>query len=283
MNNLAETVIKLLINTQIDKNNRSAVMELRNFVLARILDVNAEIAFDFNEDPIKNKDQAINCLAGEISKDAEFEKGIKLILQKHLIQDPQKNTLQINAPFANNQSISSQGNVVIANESSVQVGGIFANKIEAENVVSGLQAKNSTFTSEELLNISKGLLTNRISADEIRGKNIVSGIQLLNSEPKNVEELLGEVKKLREQIILLENQEGINKSQVVENLNKAESELSQNNPSGPKVLDSLEKTAKVLTVGADIAQAAGNLGSQIFKLATIASVLWKLATTLLPL
>lgn len=283
MNNLAETVIKLLINTQIDKNNRSAVMELRNFVLARILDVNAEIAFDFNEDPIKNKDQAIKCLAGEISKDAEFEKGIKLILQKHLIQDPQKNTLQINAPFANNQSISSQGNVVIANESSVRVGGIFANKIEAENVVSGLQAKNSTFTSEELLNISKGVLTNRISADEIRGKNIVSGIQLLNTEPKNVEELLGEVKKLREQIILLENQEGINKSQVVENLNKAESELSQNNPSGSKVLDSLEKTAKVLTVGADIAQAAGNLGSQIFKLATIASVLWKLATTLLPL
>lgn len=284
MNNLAETATKLLIDKigNDGTKNNPLIVELKSLVLSRMLDVDAEIAFDFNEDPKKHKDKIINSLKTEISKDPEFEKGIKSILQRLLTQGDSNSSLQINAPFANNQSISSQGNVIIADESSVHVGGIFANKIEAENVVSGIQANSSAaISSKELLEMSKGLLTNKITADEIRGKNVVSGIQLLNSEPKNSEELLLEVRALRDQIVSLETQTGVNKSQAVESLKVAEDELVQDAPNAPKILESLETTAKVLTVGADIAQSAGNLGSQIFKLATIASVLWKIASTFL--
>lgn len=61
-----------------------------------------------------------------------------------------------------------------------QIGGIHAKHIEAENVVSGMQAQGSVAQAAKLLQLAEAIGSGEISADEIKARNLVSGLQYIS-------------------------------------------------------------------------------------------------------
>lgn len=191
---------------------------------------------------------------------------------------------QINAPVATGEgSIAASGDVVIAKDSTVQVGGIRAGRIEAENVVEGVQAQGvAPAEAAGLVELARAIRRGGITAEQIQAGSVVSGLQFIaGTAPTTPDELRREVSALRQQV-----EQAISRGEIVkpgdaedvkEALNTAEAELKAPKPDGERVVRKLETANTILTRCAEVVQAAGNVGQQILKLAPIAAALWSLA------
>src|SRR5215470_15543758 len=78
-------------------------------------------------------------------------------------------------------------------------GGIHARRIEADNVVSGVQIQGGdTQTVSSLIHLAQSIRRGEIRADEIKARNLVSGLQYIADPAQaSVEDLRHELLALR--------------------------------------------------------------------------------------
>lgn len=182
--------------------------------------------------------------------------------------------------------ITGDGNVV-SNQSRTQTGGIRAGRIEAQNVVDGVQVQGaSAADAAQLVSLAKALRRGGIEAREIQAGSVVSGLQwLAGRAPDTPEELRREVAALREQVEQAAAQGEIADPDEADDasdaLAKAEQELAKPEPRGERVARHLDTVSQVLTRLAEVAQAAGQVGLEVIKLAPIAAALAELARKVL--
>ena len=169
---------------------------------------------------------------------------------------------------------------------SVQIGGIHAGRIEAENVVDGVQMQGGDAQmAAGLVELARAIQRRGISAEEIRTGNLVSGLQYI-ADPTQATpaELRSEIAALQQQvqeaIAAGEISEAADAEDVRDALAKAEAELATPQPQGARVVRKLAEATDILTRSAEVAQAAGNFGLQIIKLSPIAATLWQIAQRL---
>src|SRR6266487_5754809 len=81
-------------------------------------------------------------------------------------------------------------------------GGIRAKRIEAENVISGVQIQGSeTQSATAFVSLAHAIRRGEISAEEIKARNLVSGLQyILDPTQANIEDLRREVASLHVQL-----------------------------------------------------------------------------------
>jgi hypothetical protein len=180
--------------------------------------------------------------------------------------------------------ITGDGNVVGDHSTSrVQRGGIHADRIEADNVVDGVQTQGATpEDAGRLVELAQAAQHGGITAGEIEAGSVVSGLQFLTGAPPETPAALQrEVAALRQQvkqaITAGEVTSAGDAEDVTDALDKAEAELDKPEPDGKRVVRKLETTAEILTGAAETAQAARNVGLQIIKLAPVAVALHQLA------
>ena len=185
------------------------------------------------------------------------------------------------------------GHVIVAEEGSsvavgrdAQSGGIRAGRIEAENVVDGVQLQGGDAEkAARLVALAQAIRRGGISAEEIKARNLVSGLQYIADPAQaSADDLRREVAALRarlEQAVAAgEIADAADAEDAQEALEKAEAELSAPDPQGNRVVRKLAETTEILTRSAQAAQALGQVGRQIIRLAPVAATLWQIAQRL---
>jgi hypothetical protein len=183
--------------------------------------------------------------------------------------------------------ITGDGNVIGDHSSSrVQKGGIRAGRIEAENVVDGVQMQGGApDDAAQLVELAQAIQRGGITAGEIKAGNVVSGLQFLTgAPPETPADLQSEVTALRRQVAQAVADGEISSvgdaEDVTDALDKAEEELNKPEPSGKRVVRKLNAAAEILTGVAGTAQAARNVGLEVIRLAPVAAALSQLAQTI---
>lgn len=166
-----------------------------------------------------------------------------------------------------------------------QTGGIRANRIEAENVVQGMQQLGGDLSQvADVVKLVEAISKGGITADNILAKNVVSGLQYIaNPAQATPEELRKEVAQLRQELnaaLASGETPPPDVTDAQEALKTAESELTQEKPRGNRVVQKLRETTELLTESTKTANAAGQLGKTLIKLAPVAAVLYQIAVKL---
>jgi hypothetical protein len=158
---------------------------------------------------------------------------------------------------------------------------IKAKKIQAKNVVSGVQAVG--VKPAELETIQQwvaGRLDGSISADVIEADNVVQGLQWI--APGVITDLAGLRGRLGEfeEEIRAGARYGETRA-AGQALTAARKELDQPQPSVAKVLEKLERATKVLTKASQTAEAAGHLSKNLIRWSVAVAGLWQIAAKVL--
>ena len=162
-------------------------------------------------------------------------------------------------------------------------GGIHARRIEAENVVAGVQMQGGDGqTASELVQLAQSIRQGKISAEEIKARNLVSGLQYIADPAQaTVEDLRRELLALRTQleeaIASHEFSDPVDAQDAQDSLATAETELAKSQPNGNRVLRKLDEFSQIITRSAETADAAGKLGALVIRLAPLAAAIWQVA------
>src|SRR5256885_14437468 len=119
-------------------------------------------------------------------------------------------------------------------------GGIYARRIEAENVVSGTQMQGGDAqTAAALVQLAQAIRRGDIQADEIKARNLVSGLQYIADPTQaSVEDFRRELTALRERleqaITAQEIPDPVDAADAKDSLATAEGELTKPQPSGSR-------------------------------------------------
>ncbi len=166
-------------------------------------------------------------------------------------------------------------------------GGIHARRIEAENIVSGVQMQGGdTQTASSLIQLAQAIQRGEIRAEEIKARNLVSGLQYI-ADPAHasVEDLRQELLALRTQleqaVASQEFSDPADAQDAQESLATAATELAKPQPNGNRVLRKLDAFSQIITRTAETADAAGKLGAWVIRLAPLAATVWQVAQKLL--
>jgi hypothetical protein len=164
-----------------------------------------------------------------------------------------------------------------------ELGGIHAQHVEAENVVSGIQMQGGDAqTASSLIQLAQSIRRGEISAEEIKARNLVSGLQYIADPAQaSVEDLRQELLALRTQleqaIASQEFADPADAQDARESLTTTETELAKPHPNGNRVLRKLDELSQIITRSAETADAAGKLGALVIRLAPLAATLWQVA------
>jgi len=162
-------------------------------------------------------------------------------------------------------------------------GGIHARRIEAENVVSGVQIQGGDAqTASSLIHLAQSIRRGEIRAEEIKARHLVSGLQYITDPAQaSVEDLRHELLALRTQleqaIASQEFSDPADAEDAQDSLATTETELSKPQPNGNRVLRKLDELSQIITRSAQTADAAGKLGALVIRLAPLAATLWQVA------
>ena len=164
-----------------------------------------------------------------------------------------------------------------------ELGGIQARRIEAENVVSGVQMQGGDAqTASSLIQLAQSIRRGEIRADEIKARHLVSGLQYI-ADPTQAtaedlrRELLGLRTQLEQAIASQEFSDLADAQDAQESLATAATELTKSHPNGNRVLRKLDELSQIITRSAETADAAGKLGALVIRLAPLAATLWQVA------
>lgn len=176
------------------------------------------------------------------------------------------------------------GSIITGDQSSV--GGIHANRIEAENVVQGMQQLGGDLTNAaDAVALAEALRGGSITAGSIEAKNVVAGFQYI-ADPAHAtpDELRQEVAELKRQLAAAIAAGEIETSGDVDDVQNAlaaaETELAEAQPQGSRVVRKLKEAAELLTEGAKTTAAARQAGQALLKLAPVAAAIYQIATNL---
>ncbi|EFH79693.1 hypothetical protein [Ktedonobacter racemifer] len=168
-----------------------------------------------------------------------------------------------------------------------QPGGIRAKRIQADNIVSGIQIQGGDAQSaSSLVQLAQAIQRGEITADDITTRNLVSGLQYI-ADPAHAttEDVRCELASLRQQVeTAIAAQEIPDEDEAkaaTEDLTVAEKELGKSQPNGEKVLKRLKNVNEILTQSAQAAEQAGKIGALVIKLAPIAATVWQVTRGLL--
>ncbi len=165
-------------------------------------------------------------------------------------------------------------------------GGIHARRIEADNVVSGVQIQGGEAqTASSFIQLAQSIRRGEIRAEEIKARNLVSGLQYIADPAQaSVEDLRHELLALRTQleqaIASQEFSDPADAEDARESLTTTETELAKPQPNGNRVLRKLDELSQIITRSAETADAAGKLGALVIRLAPLAATLWQVAQRL---
>ena len=165
--------------------------------------------------------------------------------------------------------------------------GIHARRIDAENVVSGIQIQGGDAQSAAaLVQLAQSIRRGDIRADEIKARHLVSGLQYIADPAQaTIEDLCRELAalrtKLEQAIAAQEIPDAVDAEDAQESLTTAETELAKPQPNGGRVLRELDALSQIVTRSAETAQAAGKLGAMVIQLAPLAATFWQVAQKLL--
>jgi dsDNA-specific endonuclease/ATPase MutS2 len=169
---------------------------------------------------------------------------------------------------------------------SQEPGGIRAKRIQADNVVSGVQfQRGDSAQAAALVQLAQAIKRGDITADDITARNVVSGLQYI-ADPATAsteelrKELLAFQTKLDQAIAAQELPSPDDAQDAKDSLNAAQTELAKPQPSGERVLRKLDEVSTIVTKSAEIAQASGKIGAYVVQLAPVAAVLWQVAQRL---
>lgn len=175
------------------------------------------------------------------------------------------------------------GAVAVGEGGTASSGGIRARTIKADNVVDGvLMEGGDPSAAEGLIALAKSLARGGISADSIEAQKLVSGLHYIQ-DPKSATpaDLHREIGAFREQLDSAVAAGEIPDADDAEELQtavvKAETELAKPEPQGNKVVRWLSTATTILNSSAETAQAAGKLQAHIIKLAPTAAVIYTIA------
>jgi predicted RNA-binding Zn ribbon-like protein len=270
-------------------------------VFARVAQQKPHLIDEFRADPEIYRRPLASALAQALTADTDFAAEVQVLVQQY--HQAVTNVAgaggvaaqEINAPVATQGSTAAGGDItitgdgnVVGNESSSRVrkGGITAERIEADNVVDGVQLQGGTpEMAANLVQAAKAIQRGGITAKEIKAGNVVSGLQFLTGKPPETQaELRAEVAALREQVqqalTAQEIADAGDAEDVEEALATAEAELEKPEPNGKRAARKLKEVAEILTGAAETATAAGKVGRAVVKLAPVAMMVWKMAETL---
>ena len=166
-------------------------------------------------------------------------------------------------------------------------GGIYVRRIDAENVVSGIQIQGGDAQSAAaLVQLAQSIRRGDIRADELKARHLVSGLQYIaDPSQASVEDLRRELAalrtKLEQAIAAQEIADAADADDAQESLTTAETELAKPQPNGGRVLRKLDALSQIVTRSAEAAEAAGKLGAIVIQLAPLAATLWQVAQKLL--
>lgn len=176
------------------------------------------------------------------------------------------------------------GSIITGDQS--EVGGIRAHRIDAENVVQGMQQLGGDLGSAaDAAALAEALSRGSISADSIQAKNVVAGLQYI-ADPNQAtpEQLRQEVAALKQQladaVAAGAAAADADVADAQEALSKAEDELAKTEPHGGRILRKLKEAADILTESAKATDAARKAGQALVKLAPVAAALYQIATKL---
>ncbi len=162
-------------------------------------------------------------------------------------------------------------------------GGIRVKRIEAENVVSGVQIQGGEAQSAAaLVSLAHAIQRGDISAEEITARNLVSGLQYISDPAQaNMEDLRRELASLHTQleqaVAAHEIPDAADANDAISNLTSAEAELVKPEPNSNRVLRKLDELSQIVTRSAETAEAAGKLGALVIRLAPVVATLWQVA------
>jgi hypothetical protein len=165
-------------------------------------------------------------------------------------------------------------------------GGIRANRIQAGNIVSGVQMQGGELQkADALVNLAQAIRRGEIRADEITARNLVSGLQYIADPVQaDAEQLRQEITAMRPKVEQVVASQEIPDSGEAEDaqrrLAEAEQELAKPQPNGQRVIRKLDEVNTILTKSAEIAQATGKIGALVIQLAPVAATLWQVAQRL---
>jgi len=167
-----------------------------------------------------------------------------------------------------------------------QAGGIRAGRIEADNVIVGVQQLGgSPADAAGAVALAEALRQGSITADSIQAQNVVAGFQYI-ADPAQATagELRQEVARLRRQVTAAvadgEMEQSADVDDVLEALEKAETELAKDEPQGGRIIRKLKEASDIFTEGARTAEAARKAGQAVVKLAPAVAALYQIATQL---
>ena len=166
-------------------------------------------------------------------------------------------------------------------------GGIHARRIEADNVVSGVQMQGGDAqTASSLIHLAQSIRRGEIRADEIKARNLVSGLQYIADPAQaSVEDLRHELPALRTQleqaIASQEFSDPADAEDAQDSLATTETELAKPQPNGNRVLRKLNEFSQIITRSAETADAAGKLGAWVIRLAPVVAAVWQIAQRIL--
>jgi len=291
--------------------------EMFGMVLERVGRKKSETAAEFPEAPETYQKPLEQALDAEVAADAEFAARLKGMLAEYeeaaqahaaaggtIYRAELKGSgaiaqgsgavaavaggVAVGGSVRGSTVITGHGNVIGSGSSShVQVGGIHAGRIEAENVVDGVQVQGvAAMDAAGLVRLARAIEGGGITADQIRAGSVVSGLQFLAGAPPATQgDLYREIAALRTQmqqaIAAGELEKAGDAEDARDALEGAAAELSKPKPDGERVVRKLETVTRILTRAADLAQAAGKVGLHIIRLAPLAAALWKLAEKIL--
>ncbi|SRR6266566_4537486 len=161
-------------------------------------------------------------------------------------------------------------------------GSIRAERIEAENVISGVQIQGGDTQSAALVNLAHAIQRGDISAEEIKAYNLVSGLQYISDSTQvNIEDLRRELVSFRMQleqaIAAREIPDMTDSNDARSSLVTVESELAKPEPNINRVVRKLDELSQIVTRSAETAEAAGKLGALVIRLAPVVAALWQVA------
>lgn len=176
------------------------------------------------------------------------------------------------------------GSVITGDQSNV--GGIRANRIEAENVVQGMQQLGGDLSqAADAVALAEALSRGSITADSIQAQNVVAGFQYIaNPAQATPDELRQEVaalqRQLAEALAAGEIEANADMADAQNALAAAETELAAAQPPGSRIVRKLKEAAEILTTSAKTADAARQTGLALVKLAPVAAVLYQISMRL---
>ena len=194
--------------------------------------------------------------------------------------------IYIGGNFEGGQLVSGDKNTV--GDGDVQSGGIRVGNItDSEKVKIGASVQGGS--AADAVALTNAIMSGRITVGDItRSKDVNVGLRHI-TDPDNatLDELRQEVAALAEQLAAiraddpLDETESEDAEEAAADLATVERELAKSEPSKGRILRKLESTTKVLTAGADAAEAGEKVGGYLIKLAPIAATLYQLAQKLL--